>query len=81
MLCLSTGGTQARFSEGGAYGDIHQVLWPAQRLMIEYLSLEALEPFVAYATPRVDQAARDADLRAWCARLFEIAGRGDVVAE
>jgi NAD(P)H dehydrogenase (quinone) len=49
--------------------------------MIEYLGLEALEPFVAYATPRVDQAARDADLRAWCARLLEIAGKGDVVAE
>jgi len=81
MLCLSTGGTQARFSEGGAYGDIHQVLWPAQRLMIEYLGLEALEPFVAYATPRVDQGARDAYLRAWRARLLEIVGKGDVAAE
>jgi NAD(P)H dehydrogenase (quinone) len=81
MLCLSTGGTKERFSAGDVYGDIHQVLWPAQRLILEYLGLEALEPFVAYASPRVDQAAREAYLHAWRARLQEIAGKDDLAAD
>lgn len=73
LLCLSTGGTQQRFSDAGVYGDIHKVLWPSQRLMIEYLGMNALEPFVAYGAPRVDAEARAAYLEQWCARLQEIA--------
>jgi len=74
IMCLTTGGTRARFAPDGVYGDIHQVLWPAQRCVMEYLGLDALEPFVAYAAPRVDQAAREAYLSAWRTRLLEIAG-------
>jgi NAD(P)H dehydrogenase (quinone) len=73
LLCLSTGGTQQRFSADGVFGDIHTVLWPAQRLMIEYLGMDALEPFVAYAAPRVDAEGREAYLRQWHARLHEVA--------
>jgi NAD(P)H dehydrogenase (quinone) len=73
LLCLSTGGTRERFSADGVFGDIHTVLWPAQRLMIEYLGMQALEPFVAYAAPRADDAGRKAYLRQWCGRLQEIA--------
>jgi NAD(P)H dehydrogenase (quinone) len=65
ILCLTTGGTEARFSATGIYGTIYQLLWPVQRLMVEYLGMEALEPFVAYAAPRVDQATREAYLDAW----------------
>lgn len=71
LICLSTGGTQARFSADGAYGDIRQVLWPVQRLMVEYLGMEALDPFVAYGAPRVDAATRFDYLRAWRARLLD----------
>lgn len=73
ILCLVSGGTAARFSTGGVYGAIEQVLWPVQRCMIEYLGIEALPPFIAYAAPRVDDAARESYLRAWEARLLEIA--------
>lgn len=69
LLCLSTGGTTQRFSADGVFGDIHAVLWPAQRLMIEYLGMDALEPFVAYASPRVDTEARKAYLQQWRERL------------
>jgi NAD(P)H dehydrogenase (quinone) len=75
LLCLSTGGTRQRFSAEDVYGDIRTVLWPAQRLMIEYLGMDALEPFVAYGAPRVDAEAREAYLRQWCARLIEVAQR------
>ncbi len=74
LLCLSTGGTQQRFSDEGVYGDIRTVLWPAQRLMIEYLGMNALEPFVAYGAPRIDSEGRAQYLRQWGARLLEIAG-------
>lgn len=69
LLCLSTGGTQQRFSAGDVYGEIDTVLWPAQRLMIEYLGMTALEPFVAYAAPRVDAEGRETYLRQWSGRL------------
>jgi NAD(P)H dehydrogenase (quinone) len=75
LLCLSTGGTQQRFSAEGVFGDIHTVLWPAQRLMIEYLGMDALEPFVAYGAPRVDAEGRTAYLAQWCARLNAAAAR------
>jgi NAD(P)H dehydrogenase (quinone) len=41
--------------------------------MIEYLGMDALEPFVAYGAPRVDSEARKAYLQQWCGRLNEIA--------
>jgi len=72
MLCLSTGGTQERFSTTGVYGDIHTVLWPAQRLMLDYLGMRALEPFVAYGAPRVDDEIRKAYLQQWRARLLNV---------
>jgi NAD(P)H dehydrogenase (quinone) len=52
-----------------------------QRLVIEYLGMQALEPFVAYAAPRVDQATREVYLRAWRTRILEIAGAAKVAAE
>jgi NAD(P)H dehydrogenase (quinone) len=73
LLCLCTGGTQERFSPQGVYGDIRTVLWPAQRLMIEYLGMDALEPFVAYGAPRVDLNIRKAYLQQWSTRLTQIA--------
>ena len=60
---------------------MHQVLWSVQRLVIEYLGMQALEPFVAYAAPRVDQATREVYLRAWRTRILEIAGAAKVAAE
>jgi hypothetical protein len=39
--------------------------------------MQALEPFVAYAAPRVDQATREGYLQAWRTRILEIAGAGE----
>jgi NAD(P)H dehydrogenase (quinone) len=81
MLCLTSGGTRERFSANGVYGEMHQVLWSVQRLVIEYLGMQALDPFVAYAAPRVDQATREHYLQAWRTRILEIAGAEEVAAE
>ena len=72
LLCLATGGTRDRFSDAGVYGDIKTVLWSPQRLMLEYLGMRALEPFVAYGAPRVDAEQRAAYLAQWRKRLIDI---------
>ena len=76
ILCVSTGGTTERFSPAGVYGPISQVLYPVHRCMIEYLGMEALDPFIAYGAPRVDDAARQDYLRAWETRLREVTAQG-----
>lgn len=70
ILGVTTGGTIERFSAGGSYGEIQDVLYPVRRCMLEYLGLEVMEPVVAYAAPRVDAAMRKEYLRGWEARLL-----------
>ena len=65
LMCVTTGGTTERFSEAGVYGPIEKVLWPTNRLMLEYIGLEVQPPFVAYAAPRVDEAQRLRYLNDW----------------
>lgn len=74
ICCVTTGGTIKRFSEGDAYGPIEAVLWPVERLTLGYLGTTVHPSFVAYAAPRVDQAARQAMLDAWRARLGDVLG-------
>lgn len=65
LQCVTTGGTPQRFSEEGVYGPIEKVLWPTNRLMLEYMGLEVSPPFVAYGAPRVDEAERLRYLKDW----------------
>jgi NAD(P)H dehydrogenase (quinone) len=69
LLAVTTGGTKERFSPGNAYGPIAEVLYSVNRCILQYLGLEVLEPFMAYAAPRVDDAVRAQYLRAWAARV------------
>lgn len=73
LACVTTGGTTERFSPGGVYGPIEQILKPVNRGVFEYLGLEALPPFTAYAAPRVDDVTRAAYLKTWTSRLEAIA--------
>ena len=59
MICVTTGGTPERFSPQGVYGPIENVLYPVQRLGLEYMGLSVEPPFVAYAAPRISQADRE----------------------
>ena len=74
LLAIGTGGTTERFSQGGTYGEIGTVLHGVQHCMLAYLGLTVLDPFVAYAAPRVDDAQRQAYLDAWQSRLREAVG-------
>lgn len=64
LIGVTTGGPAARFVPG-AYGEIDQVLHPLRRCVLEYLGLEVLPTFAAYASPRVDVAARAEYLEQW----------------
>jgi len=72
MISVTTGGTRERFSDDGLYGDIDYVLRPIQKGVIEYVGMEALEPFVAYAAPRVTDEERRGILKAYVSRLGEL---------
>jgi NAD(P)H dehydrogenase (quinone) len=65
LFSVTTGGTPERFSPEGVYGEIGQVLYPVERLLLQYMGYEVLPPFVSYAAPRVADAEREAYLRAW----------------
>jgi len=72
VLGLTTGGTIERFTAGNSYGEMRHVLYSVKRCILEYLGLEVMEPFVAYAAPRVDAPTRAEYLRNWQARLLMI---------
>jgi NAD(P)H dehydrogenase (quinone) len=74
MLGITTGGNIERFSADGAYGEIGDVLYPVRRCVLEYLGLDVMEPFVAYAAPRLDPAARAEYLSRWEASLLTTVG-------
>lgn len=69
MVCIPTGGTEKRFSEGDTYGPIDKVLWPLQHCGIRYTGLKLLDDFIAYATPRVDETQREKYLEQWALHL------------
>lgn len=75
IFSVTTGGTPERFSAEGVYGEIERVLYPVERLLLQYMGFEVLPPFVAYGAPRVDDALRQTYLDAWEARILEAAGR------
>jgi len=76
LLCVTTGGTPARFAADGAYGEIDRVLWPIQRLTLDYMGLAPEEPFVCYGTPRVDADVRKGYLSTWRERLHAMLDKG-----
>lgn len=80
MFAISTGGTEARFSADGSYGEMQHVLHGVRRCMLEYLGLEVVDPFVAYGAPRVDDARRAAYLREWEDRITAQLGDTDWTA-
>ena len=71
LLCVTTGGTPERFSPEGVYGPIEAVLYPVQRLALQYMGLTTEEPFVCYGTPRIDEAGRRDYLAAWRQRVLD----------
>ena len=81
ILSVTTGGTVERFSPSGVFGEIDQYLKPMQFGMLEYLGMEAHDPFVTYAASRVSREELTAQLDAWEQRLLEIAAGIEAAGE
>jgi len=69
---LLNGGWDWNLSRNDGAGSVEAVLHPLLWGTFAYCGMQVLEPFIAYAAPRVDDAARDY-LGAWERRLTEIA--------
>jgi len=72
MIAMTTGGPADSFAHDGLSGNLDMVLWPIQNGMLNFVGYDVLPPFVAYSPARVDQAAREAMLADYEARLRAI---------
>lgn len=75
LMSVTTGGTPERFSAGGSYGEIGQVLYPVKHLLLAYMGYAVEEPFVAYAAPRISDEERAGYLDAFEQRLLATAAK------
>lgn len=69
MLSITTGGAEARFTEGKMFGPLDHILYPVTVGTLQYVGFETLAPFVAWGVPRVDDAERQVYLDQYQMRL------------
>ena len=73
MLSLTTGGGVPAYVKGGFNGDIHAILRPVQRGMLQFVGFEVLAPQITYGPVRLEQGERTVLLAAYAERLKAIA--------
>jgi NAD(P)H dehydrogenase (quinone) len=73
LLSLTTGSPDGAYQKGGWNGDIHAILRPVQRGMLQFVGFEVLAPNIVYGPVHVSQPEREAALAAWAARLKGVA--------
>ena len=72
LMSLTTGGPEAAYLQDGFNGDLHAMLRPMQRGMLNFTGFSVLQPQVVYGPVRVDDAQRQAWLSQWAQRLRAI---------
>jgi NAD(P)H dehydrogenase (quinone) len=72
LLCLTTGGPAESYVRGGFNGDIHGILRPIQRGMLQFVGFDVLAPQIVYSPVRMTQEWRRQQLEAFAARLRNI---------
>lgn len=75
MLSLTTGGSAPAYAKGGFNGDIHAILRPIQRGMLQFVGFEVLAPQIAYGPVRLQPGQRTELLAGYVQRLKDIARR------
>ncbi len=73
MLSLTTGGGAPAYVKGGFNGDIHAILRPVQRGILQFVGFEVLAPQIAYGPVRLEAGQRTELLAAYAHRLKNIA--------
>jgi putative NADPH-quinone reductase len=72
LLSLTTGGPAAAYVKGGFNGDIHAILRPIQRGILQFVGFDVLAPQIVYGPVRLEQQQRQELLRAYADRLRNI---------
>jgi putative NADPH-quinone reductase len=72
LLSLTTGSSEEWFQKGGFHGDIHGVLRPIQRGILEFVGFSVLAPHVVYGPAHMSDEERDTALATYARRLESI---------
>lgn len=72
MLSLTTGGTEDTYLADGFNGDIHAILRPIQRGMLQFVGFDVLAPQIVYAPVHQTDAVRQRILNDFSQRLRTI---------
>lgn len=73
MLSLTTGGPAEAYVEGGLNGDIHGVLRPIHRGMLQFVGFDVLAPHTVNGPVRMSDEQRKTELERFSRRLADIA--------
>ena len=74
LLSLTTGGPAPAYVKGGFNGDIHAILRPIQRGMLQFVGFEVVAPQIVYGPVRLEEGRRAELLAGYAERLNNIAG-------
>ena len=72
IVSLTTGAAEEAYKKGGFNGDIHAILRPIQRGMLQFVGFDVLAPNIVYAPPRMSDEVRQEHLNAFAWRLEHI---------
>lgn len=72
LLSLTVGGDASVYSDIGAHGPIEAILRPIQHGILQFVGMDALEPFIVYGPSRMSDAQRKAELARYRERLLTL---------
>lgn len=72
LVSLTTGGINSHYETGGWNGDIHSILRPIQRGMLQFTGFSVLSPHIVYGPTHHDLTGRMKELERYAARLQQI---------
>jgi NAD(P)H dehydrogenase (quinone) len=72
LLSLTTGGPEEAYRKGGFNGDIHAILRPIHRGILQFTGFDVLAPQIVYGPARLTDARRKELLAAFAERLQRI---------
>jgi NAD(P)H dehydrogenase (quinone) len=74
FLCLTTGGPEAAYTEGGSNGDIMKILFPINHGVLYFVGIKAIKPFAVYGPVRLSDEERKKKLdeyKDFLSRIYE----------
>jgi len=72
MCSLTVGGSGLMYSDIGAYGPIERILFPIHHGILAFVGFDVIEPFVVYGPSRLDESARQEQLKAYRSRVLRL---------